>query len=693
MKKLLILPILMAGLVFCQNGTLPEEPETPEDPKQESGDVLGKVYNFFPESGSSVNALWIDNGYLFAGDDGHVHIYSLADPMQPKEVAKVSLIGKVRQLSVNNNRLYVASREAGSFIVDISDISNPKFLCRYDCSELATGVDASGNVMFLGHRNNGVEFVDVSDPEHPAHIDLIKTPESQSVFYQDGYLYSGEWAKGQVTVFDVRDISNIQIVSTIDLQGYGDGIWAKGNRLYASTGHHHVNSAKKTQDGDGHGMEIWDITNPSSPTFISRVEFDIFYKSGTDYWFPRPSEDGKTVFCSDVFNGAYVVDTKNEKNPKVIAHFESESKNAVTSVAVGDGVVYFSAGKDGIYAVECSRAKTASRLGTVEPTGQSFRRKYSHPSSSKFYCWQDPDRGQIHAADGYGEAIYVACGDAGMSVLKQKADGSLYRIAKGPSKFAGDLKVKGDKLYVAEGLDGIAVYNIAPDYSLSLQTRISGSKLGPYSSSRACFWIMVPNDKYILCGNRVRGYMPLYNQGTEDAPDYKYTTNVNIYVGYNKYVSDKVCGGNLLPYFTRNSSAWIDLSSNTVPAPSAIDKSKLATSISGGVTDFKDGNALYVQDKMLKIARAGAQECAWASPSNNEFVGVPRWDGADRLVLCATIEKHVRIIELSSYSSSDLSFTPKVSISEDTNGRPEAAAFWKGKALVPCGYQGLLLEK
>ena len=89
----------------------------------------------------------------------------------------------------------------------------------FDCCELATGVDVAGDVVFLGQRQNGVEFIDVSDPDNPAHIAMRKTDESQSVKYRDGYVYSGDWGSGKLTVFDARDMKNIRQVAYEDLWG------------------------------------------------------------------------------------------------------------------------------------------------------------------------------------------------------------------------------------------------------------------------------------------------------------------------------------------------------------------------------------------------------------------------------------------------------------------------------------------
>lgn len=113
--------------------------------------------------------------------------------------------------------------------------------------------------------------------------------------YRDGYLFSGEWHSGEVTVFDARDMADVKVVSRPKMDGYGDGIDLGGNLLFASTGHHSIVSGKTKAErfGNGHGLEIFDISDISNPRKISSVKFPKFYYIGNDFWTPRCS--GNTV--------------------------------------------------------------------------------------------------------------------------------------------------------------------------------------------------------------------------------------------------------------------------------------------------------------------------------------------------------------------------------------------------------------
>ena len=178
-------------------------------------------------------ALCIEGKILYAGSSHYLYTVDISEPMNPKVLGKIGGLGNVRQIAVQGGIIYVAARESGLWIVDARNPKSPKVLSRYDCIELATGIDVAGDVAFLGQRNNGVEFIDISDPANPEHIRIVKTPESQSVKYRDGYLFSGEWHSGEVTIFYARDMADIKVGSKPQMDGYGDGIDLCGNLLFA----------------------------------------------------------------------------------------------------------------------------------------------------------------------------------------------------------------------------------------------------------------------------------------------------------------------------------------------------------------------------------------------------------------------------------------------------------------------------
>ncbi|MBO4426869.1 MAG: hypothetical protein J5771_00090 [Bacteroidales bacterium] len=654
--------------------------------------VITNITKILPSS----TAVCVDGNYMYSGQfQGIINVFDITNPKSPVEIGGVKFAGQVRQMVPYNGKLFVSSRETGVWIFDISDPAKISLISRYDGVELSTGIDAAGDAIFVGERMTGVEFVDGRNPQKAQHIRIIKTPESQTVFYSDGYLYSGEWAAGEVTIFDARDLGNIRKVKVIKLQGMGDGIWVKGNRLYASTGHHHRNHAKKTQDGDGHGVEIWDVSNPEDPQFISRTEFDIFYKMGIDYWLPRPSGDGKTLFCGDVYNGLYVLDIQNEGKPEILYRWIPENNHAVTSMALADGVAYVSVAGEGLYVMESPRAKACPRDRGVLPKGLDARYQYPTDKSSRFNAWvPEVRRGSVKSAVPYQDALFVGCGDAGLYTVKLDKKGRPYTFGTLDIPFACGVAVKDDLLFVGQGEMGLGVYRIGKNLELTLVQMIKEGLNPGDPSKQFSYWVTIPNDKYVVNACRTGGYQFLAIGGTPEKPTFTYRRQYSLNLNYNRYIAEQVCPGDLLGYSTRSGLVWIDLSN-----PNKVDKPKVYGSVKNGLTEgctlYKDGKLLLARhdgfgqdrDQFFAIVNPGEEEFLDMSNSNRAFDGIPRWDGENTIAVCNFVSMYISKVNASTFYNCKLEFQ------ERTMGYPEPAIFWKGKTIVPCGFQGLLVEK
>lgn len=139
-------------------------------------------------------ALEIAGGRLYALEGAGLSIYAIDDPKHPKKLGHVGGMGNVRQLRVSGKSAFLTSRQCGLWAVDVSDERNPKIISNFDAVEMATGLDVAGDVAFIGNRVYGIQCVNVSDPARMKHISSYRTDESQSVYYRNGLLFSGDWA-------------------------------------------------------------------------------------------------------------------------------------------------------------------------------------------------------------------------------------------------------------------------------------------------------------------------------------------------------------------------------------------------------------------------------------------------------------------------------------------------------------------
>jgi hypothetical protein len=648
-------------------------------------------------------ALSIDGGVLYAGGGDVLRVLDIADPRHPRLLGKVSGLGAVRQVAVQNSIAYVSAREHGLWIVDCADPRAPRLRSRFDCCELATGVDVAGDVCFLGQRQNGVEFIDVSDPEEPRHIAMRSTDESQSVKYRDGFLYSGEWGSGMVTVFDAHDMSDIRKVASLELHGYGDGVWMQGNFLFCATGHHSrhrkVDGGVVTDElrrfggpsagaGMGHGLDIFDISDPRSPRHVSRVDYPPFFARGLDMWTPRTS--GNLLFASQTHNGLFAVDIEDKSHPVVLDRWTLPSPGkpewpsmCIGSVAVGNGVVYAAVRGSGLYVIPAAGARVETSSRGVLPKNASYRETYE-TDGDEFWVWKPEREGQARGAAVSGDVLYAAFGDAGLHVLKIRPEGGFEKIGElAGHKKVFDVSVFGKTLCTAEGPDGFAFYEMDAPARFREIGRIPRLKGKPGWA----FWSTFVDERYVALSVREGGYW-LYDVSDMAAP--RALVSVGGCPGWDRYLADAPVGRRLAFNAANNHLDWIDIDANPLPTVSMTKTNR--TDLYSGICRFSEDVALMTRGCDYMFLRPGEGDRADGSKWKTlpfpgpKTRGIPRSDGRFVAKTCR-IEREVTL-----YDFAD-PVNPKFLKRWKVSGNPEAAVFHRGRVIVPCGHQGVIMQR
>lgn len=650
------------------------------------------------------NALFIDGNTLFCGNGPDLVILDVTAPLSPKVISTCPLAGLIRQIVVRDGIAYVTGREAGLWVVDVRNKTAPRLLCRYDTIELATGLDLAGNVLFISHRQNGVEMVDVTDPSHPQHIRVEKTEESQSCIWKDGILYSGEWAKGNVTVVQASDMADIKTVRRVKLGGFGDGLYIKGKYLFAATGGHKVFTddehpyflpqLKKTDEGygEGHGMEIYDISVPTDPVFVSRVDFKPFFHS--DYWTVRVSGDGKTAFCADNIGGVYAIDVSNPQRPRITGHYDTPSdgkRNKVaSSIAVGNGVLYVTVYRHGLVALKCRKAVPDPIDRSKGPVNTSYRYPYSLSDGSRFKFWKPEGNVPVRSVAAYGNRLYAACSSGGLAVLGSGPDGTPELIGKGPQSFVEDVKVWDDILFAAEGNDGLGIYRIGEGSSLE-----EIGRLGTSSEIPMVQWVMALDGKHIAVSPRFGGW---FFADVSELSRPRIVYHHKSCPGWDKYICTQSVSGKVSYIAGNHGFGWIDLSTGT-PVYTKLNGEARMTD---GVCPFANGKCLlcaggkfiymnpgddinYESENAVRVTAISRE--AGSAPKTVKIEGIPVWDGGTKVGVNHRMGRYLSMVDVSNPLS------PVLLWEEHIDGLPETGIFWEGRYTVAAGYQGIMIER
>jgi len=652
---------------------------------------------------SRASAVAVEGNVLYCGAGGTLYVLDVTVPRAPKLLSQVKGLDLLRQIAVDRGWVAISARGRGVWLVDARNPAKATLASHFETVEQATGIDIAGDALFVGQRGCGVEFVDISDRAHPEHVRMIQTPESQSCLYENGYLYSGEWHTGEVTIIDVHDFATARIVGKTAMQGQGDGFDLDGKYIYASTGHHRLRGPVGRPDapenwGKGHGFEIWDRSDLANPRFVSRVQFDTFWRVGNDWWTTR--KGGDYAFCSDTFNGLYAVNVADPARPFVAGRFTDPSEKdrgapsrCVSYVAVAEGAVYAAVSDAGLYVLPCDGAKARRRDRGVLPKVTAWRDPYV-TASARFVAWQPPTRGNVHSVAAHAGHWYVGCGSAGCYVL----DAAWRTCGRLPCAFARDVAVQGGRLLVAEGDDGLGVYSLEEPSKPRAVGRVTRFARGV----TRCEWITAPTGRWAICssrGNAPAGWTFLdLKDLAHPKADYWVDGLPWIRTFASRLVADRWLGYS----HTHSFFKWFDLSGET---PVMIDtEDKSATGPIGkrvnfvrwrdGCSAFKDDTLLMTKNgKFVRLKAAqdrNADGTPWLGiapegcPKGICPEGLLEWNGGDRIVLVNTPMRRIQLYDVSDPDR------PRYLWHETISGYPENAYFRGSDLCIPCGYQGLL---
>jgi hypothetical protein len=655
----------------------------------------------------------------------------------------LSGFGTLRQIDITDDGKYViaTARHDGVYIINVEDPTAPTIAATYNSIEMATGLYISGNYAFICNRQYGVEVVDISDPKNPSHLINIHSGEVQSCVVYNDILYAGVWGECGVYMYDLKSIttsSNPSPIGIVTTNGKGDGMSVceiDGKvYLFAATGHHTYGASTSSPlsnlcYGQGNGLDIYDVTNPSSPIWVSTSKIDgRYYYHANDYWESEvayDSESGKYyAYLVNTYNGVYVFDVTNPASPKREARFvislpagtilshasrqiitpwdqTKEKLSPVGAIVIEDGTLYIAAAEydllilnHGIIHDAYHTDSGTASFDNLADNFYEFDNVLTGGTASSLnegsYSLFDTD-GQVLGAAISGNYLYLAAGAEGVLVLDKNTLEVLKTIepatVNGRVGFANDVKVYGDRLYVASDIAGLRVYDIGgiyatdPSYLWSytngnnIVRQITISPEGKFSilqaSTDKIFLINNSTGERILNTNATGGTM--YHHNLSPVIDDRYVCFWN-HVSYEFWLDFGPAGARLdVPVF---------LSTGTTSSGYFTG----GMGMYNGVTSFTYGGVNYA----LKIQGSKAVYTNdFTKKSGTEIGGItttgkPTVIG-NYLLVSDRINSHIHIYDISNLGAAVKIGTLSV------DGNPDVIISDGTKAYIPLGYQGMLV--
>jgi len=452
-----------------------------------------------PFSYSYALAMSPEGDLVFVGSGGGIFVTDVSDPQNPIVLSEIRTRSLVDQCTYDpvNQRLYVCAYFSGIEIWDLSDLSNPTRMSRFPTEPYPRwGVAYIGNYLFFT-TNYSLWALDISDPYNPTIADElfitnnliiqmylkgntayivtssqgvkvvnVTNPADLQLLASYGFISGNEIdiagnylyavnTSGAFTILNISDSLNITYAGGLSLGGYTTDIEVFNNKAYIS------------KVSTGGGLQIVDVTIPSTPSSISLYSGDFEFVSGM----------GDYVYLTR--NSTFsVLDVTDSSSVQYVSGFDIPG--FVNDVSVSGSYAY--TGSNGFRVIDISDSPHPVDVGyadidgsLVEAAGSSLvvYCPYSMTANNTVHLMDVSDPANPVSLDSYASPVmtwdlvvrdnlaFVACWWDGVRVLSFEDPNNLVLVSHTMGWqsggvpgvdycYAQDVDVDGDYLYIVD---------------------------------------------------------------------------------------------------------------------------------------------------------------------------------------------------------------------------------------------------
>lgn len=298
------------------------------------GDVSDLVSSFSLTSisdfntGGQARGVYKDGKYVYVADGTNgLQVYEIANDGAINNIGEFKLVAEpgppkvdvsLRSVEKVDNYLYLAYREKGLYVLDITDPSNPQEVFNYDTPDRATFIEISNDKLYLSDRF-GLLIFDISIPQVPVLLGSYDPPnEIERIQVIDNIAYAAVYYSG-VLVLDVSNVANPEEISFVNS---GFAIWtvAKyGDYIFAG--------------GEASGLIVYDASNISNLVEIATYDLPDTLEPLTTQDQPplKMQVHGTQLFVADGQSGLQVLDISDPSSPVLSDSYMTPDLQAFTS--------------------------------------------------------------------------------------------------------------------------------------------------------------------------------------------------------------------------------------------------------------------------------------------------------------------------------------------------------------------------
>ncbi len=263
----------------------------------------------------------------------------------------------------SNGKIYIAYGTAGMRIVDVSSLSAPALLSTVALNGDSRGVVVKGNYAFVAARDTGVHVIDVTDGANPVRLKTIKTSRARGIALSGNYVYVATSDSGLV-VLNITNPANpvwVKSVTGIDVENVAASGNIVGTSFYSSARFYDVtNPESPVEKGntpsfttgnegfaisgnyayvpDGDSLKIFSIADPLNPTLVSKIK-----TGGYGY---TAAVSGDYCYVASEATGVRAINISNPASPVEAGYYDGVPQSR--GVAANGKYVFVAEKTDGV---------------------------------------------------------------------------------------------------------------------------------------------------------------------------------------------------------------------------------------------------------------------------------------------------------------------------------------------------------
>ncbi len=221
-------------------------------------------------------------------------------------------------------------------------------------TDAAVAVDVAGNYAYIADRDGGLQIFDISNPSNPVHVgayDFNQQGIAQAIDVVGNLAYLAVGEAG-LQIIDISNPANPTLAGSIATPARARGVQVVGNLAYVAD-----------DSGNGGGLQIIDVSNPASPSISG--SFGVSTPGGLA---GGVEVIGNIAYLTDGNNGLQIVDVSNSANPTLIKSVATPGGAAIGLDVVGN-LAYVANREGGVQVIDISDPFTAFYVRTLHTPG------------------------------------------------------------------------------------------------------------------------------------------------------------------------------------------------------------------------------------------------------------------------------------------------------------------------------------